>query len=219
MRMDRHFGALWNTLPLEEQDNIVEILITADEDEQVFFLLNRYDLSDAQKEAIAKLILPSGTTSFCKEFTQRIVKVMEENRLQYHLATKTLGYEHSDQKVDAYDLLPYYGKVLTGSTLGGDAGKYTEEQPEKKYGKIGNPTVHVALNQTRVVVNSLIKQYGKPLQVVVELSRDLKSSRDAKRDIMRKQAENAKRNVILNTNMMIFNHTRNALLRERKLSV
>jgi len=201
MRMDRHFGALWDTLPLEEQDDIVELLITADEDEQVFSLLNRYDLSDAQKEAIARLVLPSGTTSFCKEFTQKIVKVMQENRLQYHLATKALGYEHSDQKVDAYDLLPYYGKVLTGSTLGGDAGKYTEEQPEKKYGKIGNPTVHVALNQTRVVVNALIKQYGKPSQIVVELSRDLKSSRDAKREIMRKQAENAKRNAILNTNI------------------
>ena len=84
--------------------------------------------------------------------------------------------------------------------MGGDASK-PESLPEQKYGKISNPTVHVALNQTRVVVNALIKQYGKPSQIVIELSRDLKASREAKDAMMRKQNENKKRNEILNKNI------------------
>ena len=97
-------------------------------------------------------------------------------------------------------MLPYYGKVIVGSTMGSDASK-PDSLPEQKYGKISNPTVHVALNQTRVVVNALIKQYGKPAQIVIELSRDLKASREAKDAMMRKQNENKKRNEILNKNI------------------
>ncbi len=201
LRMDKHFGKLWDTFSLEEKDNIVETLITADEDSEVREMLKKYDLPDEQENAIVHVILPGGTTSFSKEFTQKIVDVMQTSRLQYHLAVKSLGFDHSDQSVETQDALPYYGKVLTGSTIGGNPGLYGEDVPEKRYGKIGNPTVHVALNQTRIIVNALIKEYGKPSQIVVELSRDLKSSRDSKKEMMKKQAENAKKNAILNINI------------------
>lgn len=201
LRMDKYFGKLWDSFSLEQKDEIVETLITADEDTEVEALLKKYDVTDEQRNAIIKVVLPSGTTSFSKEFTQKIVEVMLESRLQYHLAVKTLGFDHSDQSVATHNVLPYYGKVLTGSTIGGDPAAFGEDKPEKRYGKIGNPTVHVALNQTRIIVNALIKEYGKPSQIVVELSRDLKSSRDSKKEMMKKQAENAKRNAILNINI------------------
>jgi len=201
LRLDKYFGKQWDTFSLEEKDQIVEVLITADEDCEVMDMLQKYNLSIEQKNAIVKIIFSPGTTSICKEFTQKIVRVMQDSRLQYHLAVKTLGFDHSDQTVAAHDVLPYYGKVLTGSTIGGDPAVYGEDTPEKRYGKIGNPTVHVALNQTRVVVNALLKEYGKPAQIVVELSRDLKSSRDSKKEMMRRQAENTKRNAILNQNI------------------
>ena len=37
-----------------------------------------------------------------------------------------------------------------------------------RYGRIPNPTVHIALNQFRRVMNALIAEYGKPAQVVLE---------------------------------------------------
>ena len=73
-----------------------------------------------------------------------------------------------------------------------------ESNPEKRYGKISNPTVHVALNQTRIIVNNLIKVYGKPSQIAVELSRDLKNSVEKRAEIARMQNTRAKQNVILN---------------------
>ena len=192
---------MWDTLSLEEQDSIVEKLITADEDKEIYDLLEKYNLTDEQKESIVKVQLPAGTTMLCKEVSEKLVQKMESgSAFTYTAAVESLGYKYSEQTVEKYDVLPYYGKVLVGSTMGIDPSK-PEDKPELKYGKISNPTVHVALNQTRTVVNALIKQYGKPSQIALELSRDLKASREAKDAMLKKQNENKKRNEILNKNI------------------
>ncbi len=200
LRNDKKFGSLWDELSLEEQDTIVETLIIANEDEEVLKVLNKYDLTEEQKKSILKFTASSGTTSFCKELTEKLVFEMNDKHLQFDKALILLGYNHSDDTVENFDILPYYGKVLIGSTMGG--GKTEDEsKPELKYGKIGNPTVHVALNQTKTVVNALIKAYGKPSQIVVELSRDLKASKDDKIEILKKQNEQQKENERISKNI------------------
>ncbi|WP_294429415.1 type II CRISPR RNA-guided endonuclease Cas9 [uncultured Treponema sp.] len=201
MRSKNRFGSLWDTLSLEEQDFIVEKLITADEDSEILETLEKYSLTDEQKDSILKLQLQTGTTMLCKEVSEKLVHKMESDSADtYTVAVESLGYKYADQTVEKCDELPYYGKVLVGSTMGSDPSA-DESKPEKKYGKISNPTVHVSLNQTRVVVNALIKQYGKPAQIALELSRDLKASREAKEAIQKKQNENKKRNEITNKNI------------------
>lgn len=195
LRRPKCFGALWDSLPLEEQDTIVEILITAEEDSDVLELLSKYNLTEEQKEAVAKLTFQSGTTSFCREFTEQAVAVMEKEHCRLDKAEELLGYKHADQTVKQSDELPYYGAILEGSTMGIKA---EPKNDEERYGKISNPTVHIALNQTRTVVNALIRQYGKPAQIALELSRELKASREAKAAMQRKITENQKRNASLN---------------------
>lgn len=199
MRSKNRFGSLWDELTLKEQDDIVEKIITAEEDSEVMEMLNKYDLTQEQKDFIAKeTILPSGTTSFCREFTENVIEEILKEKCQLHTAIQNLGYRYAEQTVEKYDTLPYYGKVLTGSTMGIKANYKNEEE---QYGKISNPTVHIALNQTRTVVNALIKEYGKPEQIVVEVSRDLKASREAKAKIQQQITQNQKRNEILNKNI------------------
>ena len=195
LRKDNFFASLWDTLPLEEQDAIVEILITAEEDSQVKSILDKYPLSEKQKDAITKIVFPSGTTSFCKEFSEKVVCEILKSKCQIHTAIENLGYKYAEQNVTKCEKLPYYGKILTGSTMGI---KDNPKNDEERYGKISNPTVHIALNQTRVLVNAIIKEYGRMKQIVVELNRDLKASREAKANIQRQQTENQKRNAILN---------------------
>lgn len=199
MRSKNRFGKLWDEIPLEEQDLIVETIITADEDSSVYKVIEKYDLTQEQRDFIVKnTVLQSGTTMLCKEVTEKLVKQMETFAdLKYDKAVESLGYNFSDQTVEKTELLPYYGKILTGSTMGLDPSA-PESNPEKKYGKISNPTVHVALNQTRVVVNALIKEYGKPTQIAIELSRDLKNSVEKKAEIASKQNQRAKENIIIN---------------------
>ena len=199
LRKEKCFGTKWDSIPLEEQDAIVETLITADEDSQVKEVLRAYGLSDEQQDAIASIVLPSGTTSLCKEASEQIAAKIEAEKCTYTDALKKLGFHELDQNVDQSDLLPYYGKVLVGSTMGS---KENPRNDEERYGKISNPTVHIALNQTRTVVNALIRQYGKPTQIVVELSRDLKASREAKDAMAKKQSQNQKENERLNKNIL-----------------
>lgn len=199
MRSKNRFGQLWDTLSLQEQDDIVEKIITAEEDFEVMEMLNKYDLTQEQKDFITKkTIFPSGTTSFCREFTENVIEEILKEKCPLHIAIQNLGYKYAEQAVEKYDTLPYYGKVLTGSTMGIKANYKNEEE---QYGKISNPTVHIALNQTRTVVNALIKEYGKPEQIVVEVSRDLKASREAKAKIQQQISQNQKRNEILNKNI------------------
>lgn len=199
MRSKNRFGSLWDELTLKEQDDIVEKIITAEEDSEVMEMLNKYDLTQEQKYFITKkTIFPSGTTSFCREFTETVIEEILKEKCQLHTAIQNLGYKYAEQTVEKYDTLPYYGKVLTGSTMGIKANYKNEEE---QYGKISNPTVHIALNQTRTVVNALIKEYGKPEQIVVEVSRDLKASREAKEKIQQQITQNQKRNEILNKNI------------------
>lgn len=199
MRSKNRFGKLWDELSLEEQDVIIETIITADEDESVYAVINKYDLTQEQKDFIVKnTLLQSGTTMLCKEVSEKIVKQMEMIAdLKYDKAVESLGYKFSDQSIEKCDLLPYYGKILKGSTMGVDLSA-PDSNPEKRYGKISNPTVHVALNQTRVVVNALIKEYGKPCQIAIELSRDLKNSVEKRAEIARKQNQRAKENIKIN---------------------
>lgn len=49
--------------------------------------------------------------------------------------------------------------------------------------------MHIGLNELRKVVNALIKRYGHPSEVIVEVARELKLSREKKLDIQREQKE------------------------------
>jgi len=87
--------------------------------------------------------------------------------------------------------LPYYGLPLRRHVA------FEKENPrndEERFGKIANPTVHIGLNQIRVVVNELIKEYGLPYQVVIEVARELKLSREKQVEIQREQKKNQDRN-------------------------
>ena len=200
LRNKNRFGELWDSLSLAEQDAIVEKLITADEDAEIISMLAQYNLTDEQKKKIVATVLPSGTSMLCKEVTEQLVEKMEQNKMPLTVAVQMLGYTYADQSVHEESELPYYGAILTGSTMGADP-EADESEPELKYGKISNPTVHVALNQTRTVVNTLIKAYGKPQQIVVELSRDLKASKEAKARIQKTITANQKRNERDNKNI------------------
>jgi CRISPR-associated endonuclease Csn1 len=49
--------------------------------------------------------------------------------------------------------------------------------------------VHIGLNQVRLVVNALIKRYGHPSEVIVEIARDLKRSKDQRDEDVKRQGE------------------------------
>ena len=93
--------------------------------------------------------------------------------------------------------LPYYGVVLERDAVGADPTKDPDPKRDgepARYGRIANPTVHIGLGQLRRVVNRLIKTYGKPEAIVVELARELKQNIEQRLQHLRQQKDGRERN-------------------------
>ena len=199
MRKPQLLGENWDVLSLQEQDDLIEAIIDAESDEMVFNLLESLKLTQEQIDNVLNTSFSSGVTKLSREFMYDCIVKMEGGEwLPYHEAVKEIGRHHSDFNIreDLLEQLPYYGQILKGSTLGARPDKVQDslKDVELKYGKIGNPTVHVALNQLQKLVNALIIRFERPDEIVVELSRELKQSRDAKVEIAKRQKENKKTN-------------------------
>lgn len=214
------FGAAWVGFDAALQDEIVWQLVSEEgEGTLIAWLQQHTGVDEARAEAIANAPLPEGYGSLSRKALARIVPELARDVVTYDKAVLAAGFSHhsdlgfdfefSQDEVDpvgertiastgeikpvfAFKQLPYYGKALQRHVAFG-TGK-PEDPEEKRFGKIANPTVHIGLNQVRVVVNALIRRYGRPTEIVVELARDLKQSREQKQDAQRKQADNQKRN-------------------------
>ena len=198
MRQIDCFGESWDKLNIYEQDKIVESLIGAETDEECFDILRKYDLPEEKIKNICSYSFSNKVTNLSSRFMRECSEIMKNDHLNYPEATEKMGFHHSNYKPDDEDFLPYYGKILIDSV--------THSHPEAenvnevyKYGKISNPTVHIALGQLRAVVNSIIKNYGKPEQVVIELSRDIAKSAKERKEIDSNYTRNQKENERIKT--------------------
>ncbi|GKT23148.1 type II CRISPR RNA-guided endonuclease Cas9 [Acidovorax sp. SUPP3334] len=214
------FGPLWVGFDAALQDEIVTQLMT-EESEQclVAWLQAHTGVDEARAQAIANAGLPEGYGSLGRTALARIVPELRRDVVTYDKAVQAAGFvhhsdlgfnfDHGDDEVEcigertiastgeikavhAWRQLPYYGRALQRHVAFG-SGK-PEDAEEKRYGKIANPTVHIGLNQLRTVVNALIRRYGRPAEVVIELARDLKQSREQKLEAQQRQADNQRRN-------------------------
>lgn len=195
-RLAKPWGKAWRDLPLATQDEIVERLLAEEnESDLTDWLCERHGLTPDQAAAVAAMPLPDGHGALGRTAVAALLPALESAVIPYSDAVAHAGYEsHSD--LDRFEQtggrLPYYGAVLERHVAFGSG--EPDEPEEKRLGKIANPTVHVALNQVRRVVNDLIDRFGPPAEIVVELARDLPLSAKAKSELKRDQRVNQDRN-------------------------
>ncbi len=194
LRSKNYLNERWDELSCDEQDDIVENLIVSDDPMDLKANLEKYKLSEQEIDRLVRYIPKSGVGMLSRRFMAECIDVMLKNHVRYDEAASMMGFHHSkEEKPVIRELLPYYGEVLTHSVFGAGQAK-DSDSPENIFGRIANPTVHVALRQLEKVVNALIERHGKPSEIVVEVARDLKISREAKDEISRQQAKNKKAN-------------------------
>ena len=193
LRAKKRFGTAWSQLSLERQQEVVERLIE-DEDPDVLedWLRDEFGLTEAAAEQVASTPLPSGTGRLSLAAIEQLLPHMRRE-LRYHDAVQAAGLgHHSDLRGDGgMDRLPYYGEVLERHVIGGRPDGRNEAE---RYGRVANPTVHIALSQVRRLFNAIADRYGKPSEVVVELARQLKQNEQQRLDYQRGQRENRDRN-------------------------
>lgn len=139
-------------------------------DEEIRTQLNNYGLA----EPVTEVLLSVSFSDFIRlslKALDGILPSMEQGQ-RYDEACLAAGYHHS---------------VLTVSSNSHYLPALDEDAPN-------NPVVKRALNQARKVVNALIRQYGSPNRVHIEMARDLSRPLDERYKIEKAQTEFAERN-------------------------
>lgn len=192
------FGSQWAGLGEAQQDEIVMQLLTEENETRLLaWLQDNTGVDEATAERIANAPLPEGYGSLSVKALQKILPELRRDVLSFDKAVQAAGFEHHSHISHAASgeilpELPYYGQYLPRHV--GFGSGMPEDPPEKRFGKIANPTVHIGLNQVRTVVNALIKRYGHPCEVIVEVARDLKRNQEQRKKDQKRQAENQRRN-------------------------
>lgn len=165
-------------------------------------------LTPDQARTIARIHLPEDFGSLSRKALARIVPELEREVVTYDIAVQRAGYAHHSHLYtgEFFQRLPYYGEILRGYTSPAEKAK---DSNERKFGKIANPTVHIGLNQLRQLMNALIRRYGHPHEIVVELAREFGLSGDHRREIEREQAQNQERNESLDQRLEELAQPRN----------
>jgi CRISPR-associated endonuclease Csn1 len=187
------FGKAWHELDLASQDSAVQALLDSESDEAAVASLTALGLPKEGAVRSLKIGLPDGHASLSAKAICKILTHLEAGH-RYSDAVQLAEYiHHSDTRTgEIRDRLPYYGELLR-DRIGTGTGEETDPE-EKRLGKAPNPTVHVALNELRRVVNAMIDRLGPPDEIVVETLRDLGRSKKQREAYEAEQKKNREAN-------------------------
>lgn len=119
---------------------------------------------------VIEAVLPVSFDQFIalsQKALQKIVPFMEQG-MRYDEAVQAAGYAHHSQPVEQAK---------------------TRYLPKPDKNLIRNPVVYRALNQSRKLINAIVRQYGPPRAVHIELARDLSRPFDERQKIERQQKD------------------------------
>ena len=186
------------------------------DDEQVRqFLMERFSISEYATENCLNAPLKDDTAHISSKAARLMLEKMRDGVVEQETGVIVLPLQSDaatavsqetpefrnpfrargdDGKYQLLDRLPYYGDAFRdGRHIIPGTGN-PKDDDKTRWGGVTNPTVHIALNQIRQVVNELIEQYGHPNSISIELGRELPAGADKRREIERVQSENQKRN-------------------------
>lgn len=169
-------------------DDIARVLSVFKDGTEVEAELRKFPLPGGEKmiEALSEISFDKFHALSLKAL-RKIVPHMETG-LRYDEACQAAGYHHSqlheagsgDQKY----LPPFYARRDKDGRM-----VFAEDMDVPR-----NPVVLRALNQARKVLNALVRQYGSPVAVHIEMARDLSRPLDERNKVKKAQDEYRERN-------------------------
>lgn len=194
----------WKALGDKGREQLVYDLVNIESDSALINRLrHKYRFEPEQIDKLVKksLELPKGYLHISSKAARNITKYMkkmataEDRGLSYDQACAAAGYIHTKpQAAGDKPRLPFPGRPAKDNPK-----KAYRHDPEKidsavTVDGLRNPLVERAIYQLRRVVNAIIREYGKPDVIRIEMARDLKSSRKQREDYQRQQWLNEQAN-------------------------
>ncbi len=185
---------LWDSWTMERKNKVIEVVISDLDDEPALVELTEAGISPKTAARLLELKLPDSYCHLSVEAMQRLLPLMRQ-RVIYSEACRQAKLDHSGEyNGEIFDSgnLPYYGEVLSRETIA--LNRKCGDAEADKHGRINNPTVHIALNQLRKVVNAITARYGAPEEIVLELGKDIKLGKEEKERLNKIIDQNRKEN-------------------------
>lgn len=171
----------WETNKITE---LVDEIRSHSEEEVLADRLRRHwNFTDAEASAIAAVRLEPGYGSLCRRAIRLLLPKLMDGKSLATAINDTAEFQTGTAKPVSHDFLPPQG----------DAAKLwnaRNNDARAVYQTFANPTVARTLSEMRKVVNSLIRTYGKPEYIRVELARDLKNSRSRRAELTKRRDQN-----------------------------
>jgi len=185
------FHNKWAEFTLEQIETILAAYKNSNTDEELLEALAEFQLNAEQQALAVKRSLPDGYIAICERAAREITEELKKDIITYAEAAHRAGLHHSDKRDgEIFDRLPFYNEVdQLKRHLGYGTGD-PKDNRDKRNGRIANPTVHIGLNQMRRVINALMDKHGRPSEIVLELSRELKQSKKQKDEYSKKRNTN-----------------------------
>ena len=156
-------------------DEIVRILSFYEDPKQIDDMLAGLGLDKDSRQKLASITNFSRTVDLSLKAIENILPYLQEG-LRYDEACARAGYDHSCYANKGLYKVPAFDDIR-------------------------NPVVNRALAQARKVINAVIRIYGMPENIIIELARDVGRNFKDRKDIEREQKKNqayreeAKKNV------------------------
>ncbi len=170
----------YEDLPDDTRTQVHDALAeTQDPDDLRRSALEQWACTDKQAEQLLKTSLPARHLSVSAKAIAKMLPYLEP----HHACDKRCRELCPDKDLDAGHVLSE-AKALAGYELTQPVATFDRLPPAAHViQNLTNPLVRRALTETRNVVNALVREYGTPAEIVVELARDMKHTKDQRRDI------------------------------------
>ena len=168
VKLRKILGDDYEKLSSEQLVGVVEDLLEYEKpDALARRLTNRYGIAPTKADDLADITLEPNYASLSREAMRKLLPLMEK------------GLRFAEAKKEVY------------GTNAGRLGLREFLSPVlDAVPQLRNPVVCRGLTELRKVVNALIREYGKPHRIRVELARDLKKSRQQREDLTKQNREN-----------------------------
>jgi len=169
-RIREVIGDRWEEFTQVQREALVDDLLSIQRhDTMIRRARAHWGCNRAEAESMAEIELEPGYCNLSRKALKKLVPLLREGE-DYATAAKRL---YPDSKV-----IPSRKEFLP---------RVVEQLPQLR-----NPVVSRVLTELRKVVNGIIREYGCPATVRIELARDIKSSRKEKRRRIEKNRTNTK---------------------------
>ena len=167
-------GARWDTMLANEQQSMIDdVLQYESQDALAKRGILHWKLSKEDAKSLAETNLEPARLNLSLRAIQNLLPHLELGLSV--MEAKIAAYPSQSGAGEPWDLLPPIrpDRVWQGHCSGGRSYQGIE---------IRNPAVERSLSEVRKVVNAIIRRWGKPDQVRIELARDLKKPRQERKE-------------------------------------